>query len=72
MEYLAKPDIRYDAPLSLQTRGTQLTVDRRLARRGGVKRISADVYDSARIALKSYLTDAGGVPLLWRVVLMRG
>lgn len=43
-----------------------------MARRGGVKRISADVYNSTRVALKAYLTDVGGVPLMWRVVLMRG
>jgi len=30
---------------------------RRLARRGGVKRISAGVYDVARHALKDYITD---------------
>ncbi|CAG8651145.1 2954_t:CDS:2, partial [Racocetra fulgida] len=30
---------------------------RRLARRGGVKRISADIYENARSALKDFLTD---------------
>ncbi|RHZ71857.1 hypothetical protein Glove_251g34 [Diversispora epigaea] len=30
---------------------------RRLARRGGVKRISAQIYDNARNALKDFLTD---------------
>ncbi|CAG8549380.1 13500_t:CDS:2 [Acaulospora morrowiae] len=30
---------------------------RRLARRGGVKRISAAIYDQARSALKDFLTD---------------
>lgn len=34
---------------------TQLTVNRRLARRGGVKRISAQIYPSTREALKKYL-----------------
>ncbi|KAI9679376.1 MAG: Histone H4 [Caeruleum heppii] len=28
---------------------------RRLARRGGIKRISADIYDEARAALRTYL-----------------
>ncbi|KAK3368890.1 histone-fold-containing protein [Lasiosphaeria ovina] len=37
-------------------RGITKPVIRRLARRGGVKRISADVYDSARCALKERLT----------------
>jgi len=30
---------------------------RRLARRGGVKRISADIYDHARQALRDFLRD---------------
>jgi histone H4 len=30
---------------------------RRLARRGGVKRISAGIYDEARFALKKFLTE---------------
>ncbi|KAJ4315224.1 Histone H4 [Fusarium piperis] len=29
---------------------------RRLARRGGVKRISGDIYDETRVVLKSFLT----------------
>jgi histone H4 len=35
---------------------------RRLARRGGVKRISAGVYDAARTSLKEYLTDVISPP----------
>jgi histone H4 len=34
---------------------------RRLARRGGVKRISADVYQEARHCLKIFLQDVYGV-----------
>jgi len=33
---------------------------RRLARRGGVKRISAGIYDESRVALKDYMTRVGG------------
>ncbi|KAH6856968.1 histone-fold-containing protein [Chaetomium sp. MPI-CAGE-AT-0009] len=37
-------------------RGITKPAIRRLARRGGVKRISATIYDEARHALKSFLT----------------
>ncbi|KAL2120110.1 hypothetical protein VTJ04DRAFT_4136 [Mycothermus thermophilus] len=37
-------------------RGITKPAIRRLARRGGVKRISTTIYDEARHALKSYLT----------------
>jgi histone H4 len=37
---------------------------RRLARRGGVKRISAGVYDTARQSIKEYLTDVISPPPL--------
>ncbi|KAK1721025.1 histone H4 [Colletotrichum lupini] len=39
----------------LQNAGTGAKRHRRLARRGGVKRISAMIYDDAREALKTYL-----------------
>ncbi|CAG8610459.1 16935_t:CDS:2 [Gigaspora rosea] len=38
-------------------RGITKPAIRRLARRGGVKRISADIYENARSALKDFLTD---------------
>ena len=34
---------------------------RRLARRGGVKRINAGIYAEARFALKRFLTEVDGV-----------
>ncbi|KAL2177010.1 histone-fold-containing protein [Thermothelomyces heterothallicus CBS 202.75] len=37
-------------------RGITKPAIRRLARRGGVKRISGDIYDEARHALKAFLT----------------
>ncbi|KAL2128085.1 hypothetical protein VTI74DRAFT_9751 [Chaetomium olivicolor] len=37
-------------------RGITKPAIRRLARRGGVKRISATIYDEARVALKTFLT----------------
>jgi hypothetical protein len=48
---------------------------RRLARRGGVKRISAGVYDTARYALKSFLRDVfllvfGGWGLMCRLLVI--
>lgn len=37
---------------------------RRLARRGGIKRISAGIYDEIRNAMKNHLTDASIQPLI--------
>ncbi|KAK4152049.1 histone-fold-containing protein [Chaetomidium leptoderma] len=37
-------------------RGVTKPAIRRLARRGGVKRISGGIYDEARLALKAFLT----------------
>lgn len=39
-------------------------MDRRLARRGGIKRISATVYDDIRVALKDQLTKVSLLYLL--------
>lgn len=52
---IGKGDIRYVSPstagLSLSANGK----NSRLARRGGVKRISAQIYEEARLALVSHL-----------------
>jgi histone H4 len=42
---------------------------RRLARRGGVKRLSAGVYDEARNALKLFLTDVSNI--CWIILIDR-
>jgi hypothetical protein len=41
---------------------------RRLARRGGVKRISANIYDEIRGVIKSRLTEVGclRITMFWR------
>ncbi|KAK3906617.1 histone-fold-containing protein [Staphylotrichum tortipilum] len=41
-------------------RGITKPAIRRMARRGGVKRISAGIYDEARVALKMFLTTVIG------------
>lgn len=55
---LAEPFINTDSPQNQDLHHTNLHYSsscRRLARRGGVKRISATVYDETRKALKSFL-----------------
>jgi hypothetical protein len=42
---------------------------RRLARRGGVKRLSASIYEEARSALKSFLTEVWN--LCWIILIDR-
>lgn len=67
---IAKPDIRSvltfawtTSPSSFKHRSshafvlkTDVFIYRRLARRGGVKRISAAIYEDIRYALKEHLT----------------
>jgi hypothetical protein len=59
--FLARGDIRYVShvlyPRSFKFVKTNSVQYRRLARRGGVKRISANIYDEMRISLKKHLTE---------------
>ena len=62
-----RPGLGLGKGIAIRRRATRFAKDtiqgitksdiRRLARRGGVKRISAGVYDAARFALKSFLRD---------------
>ncbi|EMF09522.1 histone-fold-containing protein [Sphaerulina musiva SO2202] len=53
-----KPARRHRKILKENIQGVTKPAIRRLARRGGVKRISGDIYDPIRQSLKDYLTKA--------------
>lgn len=48
--------VAYSKILKENIQGVTKPAIRRLARRGGVKRISGDIYDPIRQSLKDYLT----------------
>lgn len=57
-------DVNYRKILRDNIQGITQGSIRRLARRSGVKRISATVYDEVRTALKTRLTMVGYLPPL--------